>query len=624
MRYAVLGTAGHIDHGKSSLVKALTGVDPDRLKEEKQRGITIDLGFAELKYAEATVGIVDVPGHEKLIKNMLAGAQGIDMVLFVIAADESIMPQSREHLAICNLLGIKTGIVAITKCDLVDSEFLSLVFEDVRGFVRGTFLENAEIISVSVKDGTNIDNLKKMIGVLAMQTLPKSNGGIFRLPVDRVFTLKGFGTVVTGTAISGMVRVDDHIEIHPSGIKTKVRGLHSHNQPITTGFAGQRLAVNLQGVDRVELSRGNLLTEQNRGITTRRIDVKITLLKDAIALDGKAIVHFHIGTSELTARVIVHGGGKILPVESAYCQIRLKEPITAMVNDRFIIRRFSPVETIGGGIVLDILPPLRGKDMTSLEIYEKGTLEQKISEKIRRVAQSGFTRKQLHSWINEDVKQIDAAIEKLKKSSTIVEVSEILYHMEMIKALESKVATILKDFHKSNPLKAGISKDELCGKFKAVDSKAFFKILPSFPLLVSDKDIVRLKSFNPTLTADDENVRTAIVKMLKAAGFQPPLKDEIASKLSLKLNAITDILKLMASDGTVSRINDSIYLLKEDHSKMLTALKEFSKNKTEISVSEFRDLLQTSRKYALPFLEHLDGKKITMRIGEARKIIGGG
>ncbi|QWR77313.1 selenocysteine-specific translation elongation factor [Candidatus Magnetomonas plexicatena] len=624
MRYAVLGTAGHIDHGKSSLVKAMTGVDPDRLKEEKQRGITIDLGFAELKYAEATVGIVDVPGHEKLIKNMLAGAQGIDMVLFVIAADESIMPQSREHLAICNLLGIKTGIVAITKCDLVDPEFLSLVIEDVRQFVSGTFLESADIIPVSAKDGTNIDNLKKMIGDLAMKTMPKSNGGIFRLPVDRVFTLKGFGTVVTGTAISGVIRVDDQIEVHPPGIKTKVRGLHSHNEPITIGVAGQRIAVNLQGVDRDDLSRGNLLTEQGRGIRTKRLDVKISLLKNAVALDGKAIVHFHIGTSELTARLIVYGGGKIQPGESACCQIRLKEPITAMVNDRFIIRRFSPVETIGGGVVLDILPPIRGKDITSLEIYEKGTLEQKISEKVRRTALTGFLRRQLHSWINEDVKNIDAVIEKLKQNFIIIEVSDILYHTETIKALESKVAALLKDFHKSNPLKAGISKDELCGKFKAIDSKTFFKILPTFTHLVLDKDIVRLKSFNPTLTADDENVRSVIVKMLKAAGFQPPLKEEIAAKLTLKVTAVSDILKLMVSDGTISRINDSIYLLKEDYDKMLTALKDFAKNKTEISVSEFRDLLQTSRKYALPFLEHLDGKKITMRIGETRKIIGGG
>ncbi|MEO5357361.1 MAG: selenocysteine-specific translation elongation factor [Nitrospirae bacterium YQR-1] len=621
MRYAVLGTAGHIDHGKSSLVKALTGVDPDRLKEEKQRGITIDLGFAELRYPGATVGIVDVPGHEKLIKNMLAGAQGIDMVLFVIAADESIMPQSKEHLAICNLLGIKTGIVAVTKCDLVDSEFLALVFEEVREFVSGTFLEGAEVIAVSSKDATNIENLKKMIGALALKTMPKSTGGIFRLPIDRVFTLKGFGTVVTGTAISGMVREDDLIEVLPQGIKTKVRGLHSHNQPITTGFAGQRVAVNLQGVDRELLCRGNLLTEQGRWISTKRLDVKITLLKDAVAVDGKAIVHFHIGTSELTARLIVYGGKKISPGETAYCQIRLREYIPVMVNDRFIIRRFSPVETIGGGIVVDVLPPVRGKDVTSLEIYETGSLSQKISEKVRRMALSGFSHKQLHSWINEDVKRIDAEIEKLRQSGTIIEVSDTLFHSESIKALESKIVNALKDFHKSNPLKAGISKDELGGKFKAIDSKIFSKILPSFTQLIIDKDIVRLRSFNPTLSTDDENIRSEIVKMFKDAGFQPPLKEELAAKLSLKINVVTDILKLLATSAILQRINDSVYLLKEDYDRMLSSLKDFSKTKTEISVSEFRDLLQTSRKYALPFLEHLDGKKITMRIGEVRKII---
>ncbi|HMK49402.1 MAG TPA: selenocysteine-specific translation elongation factor, partial [Thermodesulfovibrionales bacterium] len=340
MRYVILGTAGHIDHGKSSLVKALTGIDPDRLKEEKERGITIDLGFADIEYPDGlTVGIVDVPGHERLIKNMLAGAGGIDLVLLVIAADEGIMPQSREHLHICNLLRIKTGLVAITKADLVEEEWLALVTDDVRAFVKGTFLEGADIIPVSSKTMSNMDVLKDRIGDVARAVDPKPVKGLFRLPIDRVFTLKGFGTVVTGTAVSGSISVDHDIEILPSNIKSKVRGLHSHGKSIQTAYAGQRVAINLQGVDKDEIQRGDAVVVPEKLVPTKKIDASVELLSDAPALKSKSLVHFHLGTSETTARVILFGMNELKAGESCFCQFRLHEPVIAMSGDRYIVRR---------------------------------------------------------------------------------------------------------------------------------------------------------------------------------------------------------------------------------------------------------------------------------------------
>ena len=387
MKYVILGTAGHIDHGKSALVKALTGVDPDRLKEEKERGITIDLGFADLIYPDGlTVGIVDVPGHERLIKNMLAGAGGIDLVVLVIAADEGIMPQSREHLHICNLLKIKSGLIALTKVDLVDKDWIDLVEDDIRDFVKGTFLEGADIVPVSSKTLLNIDVLKEKIRDVALTVEPKQTKGLFRLPIDRVFTLKGFGTVITGTAISGSISVEDDMEILPSDIKSKVRGLHSHGKPIQTAYAGQRVAINLQGVDKADLRRGDTVVVPGRLVPTRKIDARLGLLPDAPVLKSKSLIHFHIGTSENTARVILFGRNELKAGETCYCQFRLRDSVVAMAGDRYIIRRFSPVDTIGGGDVLDPLPGRRSykEGFEDLSIFESGTLEEKIAVKVKK------------------------------------------------------------------------------------------------------------------------------------------------------------------------------------------------------------------------------------------------
>ncbi len=621
-KYIILGTAGHIDHGKSQLVKALTGVDPDRLKEEKERGITIDLGFADIKYPDGLrVGIVDVPGHERLVKNMLAGAGGIDIVVLVIAADEGIMPQSREHLAICNLLGIKSGIIAITKIDIVEDDWLELVTEEVRDFVKGTFLEGAEIVPVSSKTGENIELLKEKIHDLALRVSPKSTGGLFRLPIDRVFTLRGFGTVVTGTVLSGQIALNDDVEILPTGIRSKVRGLHSHGAPVEQGLAGQRLAINLQGVEKESLKRGDAVVTPGRFSPTQSIDVRIKLLEDAPPLKSKTNIHFHLATSEVIGRVILYDCDQLKGGESAYCQIRLEKPVLAVSGDRFIIRRFSPVQTIGGGIILDAWAKRRRKKegLKDLEIFEQGTLKDRIETKIRKSGLKGFLRERIYGWINAEVKECDKALKELIKEKRVYQYSDFLIHGDVYQSMKDKLIDALQRFHKNNPLKPGMSKEVLRGIF-GLKPEVFQGILSLTEEIVAERDIVRLREFTVSVTDSYQEIKDKIVRLLEKERFQPPSKEELAEYCNVKPKEMDDILRLMTNEGTLKRITDSLYLRSEDYEEMLNLLREFYSKNDTMTVGQFRDLLTTTRKFALPFLEHLDSNKITLRVGDVRKM----
>jgi selenocysteine-specific elongation factor len=635
MKHIILGTAGHIDHGKSSLVRAMTGTDPDRLKEEKERGITIDLGFADLAWDDLAVGIVDVPGHERLIKNMLAGAGGIDMVLLVIAADEGVMPQSREHLAICDLLGIEAGIIVITKSDTVEADWLELVESEVRQFVRGTFLENAETVAVSSKTGANIPLLKEKIRLHGLRISPKSDGGIFRLPVDRVFTMKGFGTVVTGTVVSGSIDVDEVVEFAQSGLKCKVRGLHSHGRAIGRGSAGRRLAVNLQGVEKDDVRRGDVLVRPDTLLPALRFDAEVTLLKNAPAVKGGvngdapprvkngALVHFYCGTSELTARVILYEGDRIEGGGRAFCQFRFKSPAALMAGDRFIVRRLSPLETIGGGVALDPRPPLkkRRQDASFLKVYRDGALDEKLAERIRRSGTVGVSSKSLTGWINADVNAIKTAAGLLKSRGEVVDLGDVLMHSSEVLKVKEQAIALVGEFHAKNPLRAGMPVEELKGSFRAVEGKIFLKIIASAGEFVQEKELIRFSSFTASMSLTDEGAGAGILKSLKDAGFQPPTKDELSKSFKMPVRQVEDLLKHLSAGGGVVRINDSIYLHKDTYEKMIEMLKEFSKGKKDITVAEFRDMVGTSRKYALPFLEMLDTKKVTLRVGDSRKIL---
>lgn len=624
MRHVILGTAGHIDHGKSSLVKALTGIDPDRLKEEKDRGITIDIGFADLAYPEEglTVGIVDVPGHEKLISNMLAGAGGIDMVLMVIAADEGIMPQSREHLAICDLLKIKAGLIVLTKADLVEKDWLGLVSDEIKNFVKDTFLENAAIIAVSSKTGENLDLLRKSIKDLALTIRPKTSDGIFRLPIDRVFTLKGFGTVITGTAVSGMIAVDAPVEILPAGITTKVRGLHSHGRAIAKAYAGQRIAINLQGVEKDDLRRGDVAVAPSRFVPTRTLDLFLELLEDVPLLKNRSLVHFYAGTSETVARVILYEKEELKAGESCFCQFRLQEPVVAMSGDRYIIRRFSPLETLGGGEVLDPSPARRKRKdgIQDLALLLTGRLDEKLALKIEKAGPAGISAHTIHGWINADLSAIQNAVNGLAKSGLIIRHEDILIHKHAFDLLNNRVRSLLRAFHKEHPLKPGMPKEEVRALLN-IDPRLFNFLLTSLGDVIVDKDLLRLREFKVALSGAAEAHKDKILDLLTKGWFQPPTKTEMSEFLKMDLKQITDILNILAKERSVVRVNESIYLSTAAYDRMITTLKSFFANKPELTVAEFRDLLNTSRKFALPFLEHLDAAKITLRVGDARKFL---
>ena len=393
MKQVVMGTAGHIDHGKTQLIKTLTGIDTDRLKEEKERGITIDLGFAHLTYEDGTeVGVIDVPGHERFVRNMLAGVGGIDLVMLVIAADEGVMPQTREHLAICQMLQVKEGLVALTKADLVDEDWLELVSEDTREFLKGTFLEGKPIVPVSAKTGQGLDELKRVLQGLVARVPPKQLQGKFRLPVDRVFTIRGFGTVVTGTLFSGTIRVEDRIEIYPKGIEAKIRGVQVHNASVPEAVAGQRTAINLQGIDKVEVERGDVLGHAGEFAPTFMLDAVLQHLSDAPRpLRHRARVRLHVGTSEIMGRVILLDRDELAPGEEAYVQLRLEEPAIVLPRDRFVIRSYSPVQTIGGGMVLDAQPAKHRRGDAGLAAHFQLLAEGNPEESFRAPPEAGHS-----------------------------------------------------------------------------------------------------------------------------------------------------------------------------------------------------------------------------------------
>jgi selenocysteine-specific elongation factor len=535
------------------------------------------------------------------------------------------MPQSREHLSICNLLKIKSGLIVITKADLVEDDWIKLVSEEVKDFVKGTFLEGADIIPVSSKTGRKIELLKEKIRDVALTVKPKLTKGLFRLPIDRVFTLKGFGTVVTGTAISGSISVDDTVEVLPANINSKVRGLHSHGKSIKTAYAGQRVAINVSGVEKESLKRGDVVVVPGRFSPAKAVDAKIELLKDSPVLKNRSLVHFHSGTSETIARVIMYNLEEVKPREGCYCQLRLHDPVIVVSGDRYIIRRFSPVETIGGGEILDAHPGRRkrAEGTEDLKILELGTLDEKISMKIKKSGVNGMSPAALEGWINADVPAVKDAVRLLKEKNLIVQSEDALIHSDLVNSIKEGINKILNRFHKQNPLKTGMPKEEVRAQLK-IEQKIFNSLVSAMKDVVIDKDLLRLSSFKVSLSEVDKGIETKILNMLEQAGFQPPLKDELLAVLKMQPRQLDDILKLMTKQGSLVRINETMYVTKNSYDKIINLLKDCFGKKKEMTVAEFRDILNTSRKYALPILEYLDTKRITMRVGDVRKFLAKG
>jgi len=633
MKYIILGTAGHIDHGKSSLVKALTGTDPDRLKEEKERGITLDLGFASLDLPGGNrLGIVDVPGHEGLIKNMLAGVGGMDIVMLVIAADEGIMPQTREHLAICDLLHVKKGLIVLTKMDMVDKDWLALVQDEVREVVKGTFLEKAPLVPVSSKTGENLPLLVQELGKLAAEVTPKSSNGILRLPIDRVFTMKGFGTVITGTLLSGTISAEQEVEILPKGIKTKVRGIQSHSQAAQRAVAGQRTAVNLQGIEKDQLSRGDTIVSAGFFTSTKTLDATLNLLEQAPrGLKTGSRIRFYNTTQEAIGRITILGTNQVAPGEDAFVQLRLEQPVIIQHGDRYILRFYSPMETLGGGMVLN--PHTRRhknatmkESLENLRILEQGKTEDRLSLLVSGKGLTGMEEATAIGTIAADKQDITAALTSLAQKKAVLRVDNLYVHTSHLAALEGKTLDLIKQFHKDNPLKAGLDKEELKGMLRMRINPKVLNVaidgLVKKKQLESEGSKLRVPGFKAAGGKINDEVKNRIVEAIKKGGTQPPIREELPALFSISEKDAKDLLKLLADEGRTVRITDSLHLDKKVVETIKADLRKHLEEKKEITMAEFRDLARTSRKFAVPLMEYFDSQKLTQRVGDKRVLRG--
>ncbi len=619
MKSVIVGTAGHIDHGKTALVRALTGIDTDRLKEEKERGISIDLGFAHLQLTNnLRVGFVDVPGHERFIKNMLAGASGIDLVLFVIAADESIKPQTREHFDICRLLSIPQGIVVLTKSDLVDSDILDLVRLEVDEFVRGSFLENAPVIAVSSTTGQGIDDLRNELKKMGAEIAAKDTSRFFRLPIDRAFSMRGFGVVVTGTLISGSVGLEQEVELYPAAKRVRVRGIQVHGETVTRAGAGQRTALNLAGVDSAELARGMMLAEAGRFQPTNRIDCVFELLPKAKPLKHRAPIHFHAHAAEVEAEV--RGIGNTEPMKPGtrqYLRIVLREPLLLLPGDHFVVRMFSPVVTIGGGVVLDIAPPRRG-GAPRLQILELGTASARVALLVRE-SRYGLGMRELVARTGLIESEITAAV---KEAGFIILAEPHFWALDP-KWIESKLESIqqsLKAFHRQKPLAVGIPKEELRGK-ELPDSPPFLLdvLLSRAKTISAQGDTVRLASHKVALQQDEQAATSKIEAAFQNAGLAVPSTNEVLAKCGVEPGRAKTLLQIMIRDKKLVRVSEDLVF----HASAVQQLRDLlARHKgARFAVPEFKEWTGISRKYAIPLLEFLDREHITRRDGDARLVL---
>jgi selenocysteine-specific elongation factor len=629
MKQVILGTAGHIDHGKTSLVRALTGIDTDRLKEEKERGITIELGFAHLELPGGQLlGIVDVPGHEKFVKNMVAGATGIDLVALIIAADEGVMPQTREHLEICQLLNIEHGLVILTKIDMVEPEWLELVKEDVTEYLSKTFLAGAPMVEVSSVTGEGTDELVKVLDSLVKDVPERDVGYFFRLPVDRVFIMKGFGTVITGTTVSGRINTGDEITIYPQGLSTRIRGIQVHNREVEQVRAGLRTAINLQGVEKAQIQRGNVLAAKDTLRSTYMVDVSIKLLRSAPRkLKNRAKVRFHTGTSEIIATVVLLDMDELNPGDSCFAQIRLDQPTAVLPHDRFVLRSYSPVRAIGGGKIITALPKKRKRfskeTLTELKLLSTGDLNQ-VTEKLIRMGRfQGLEQRDLPFLTNASKKKLDEIVKGLLAQKVVMQFDKekgTLLHKDFLTKAREEIMTILTSYHRDFPLKAGLSKEELRSRSSGSSNQKLFNYivgqLINEGVLVQEKEALRLKEHKVTLAQDQEEVRHQIEKIYEKGRLQPPYFRQIKDRFSG--NTAKDVLEVMVKDGVLIKVKEDLYFHKRAIEDLKQQLVAFLQEKGEISTPQFKDMTGASRKYTIPLIEHFDKSQLTVRVGDNR------
>jgi selenocysteine-specific elongation factor len=628
----IVGTAGHIDHGKSALVEALTGTHPDRLEEEKRRGITIDLGFAFLEENGVRYGFVDVPGHERFVSNMLAGAGGIDVLLLVIAADESIKPQTREHFDICRLLGVQRGVVALTKSDLVDSDTLELVRLEAEEYLRGSFLEKARIVPVSAKTRAGLDDLKKALRDQAASVAARDASRHFRLPIDRAFAMKGFGSVVTGTLISGSVGAGDEVELFPGGERLRVRGVHSGGKTVERAVPGQRTAVNLASIEHTALKRGMVLATPEKFRKTRRIDTRLELLASARKMKHGTRVHFHAGTAETIAEVFFHGQKELQSGGSTFANLKLLDEVLVLPGDRFIVRQFSPAVTIGGGVVLDPLarrPMLRDTArLAYLETLQGGKREEILAAMTER-AILGLSYEEIvarTAWVDHEIRDTAKKVSDAGRVKTVSTEPLVLVCEKAFAELRKKILEKVEKFQKENPLLPGILREDLRSslgrRVRAETFRAALEELLAGKKLDAPGELVKKAGSEITLQPEEAKAKDQIEAAFATAGLQVPSVKEVLIKLPIEAKRAERLLQILLREKNLVRLSPELIFHRQALAQLKEGLASFKKSKGErISVPAFKELTGITRKYAIPLLEYLDRERVTRRAGDERVIL---
>lgn len=632
MREIVLGTAGHVDHGKTSLVRALTGIDTDRLKEEKKRGITIELGFAFLDLpCGHRLGIIDVPGHERFVKNMVAGASGIDILAFVIAADEGIMPQTREHFEICKFLGVKQGLVIITKKDLVEDEWLILVQEEIKEFLTNSFLEDAPMVVVSTVTGENIDAVKDLLNKIVTDSQFTESHGPFRLPVDRIFSMKGFGAVVTGTSISGRIRVGDDVMLYPKELPVKIRGIQVHSRDVSEVEAGSRTAINLQGVEKDEITRGDMLASVGVLHPSFMMDADFTYLSlNKKPLKNRTRVRLHLGTAEIMGRVVLLDDEELAAGERTNVQLLLEEPVGVWPGDHYVVRSYSPVYTIGGGIIFSVAAQKRGRFKTinheTFKIYHEGSVQEMILLYLRESGLSGLTFAELSVRTGLFSKKLKKNIDFPVSARQILVIDSETQRMiaaSVYQKLKLVVEQTLGRYHKDHPLKAGLLKEELRSTlYRGLDQKLFqymVKDLAKKAVIVVDESVIRLVNHQVNLEDDALTIRKKMAEFYKTADFTTPTIKEVYNRFShYPRKMVGEILDVLIRDQVLVKVNDTFYYDTRTLVSLQQKLINFVRKNGDIDAQGFKRLTGLTRKFSIPLLEYFDKAKVTIRVGDKR------
>lgn len=628
----IMGTAGHIDHGKTTLIKALTGIDCDRLSEEKKRGITIELGFAFLDLGEGSrLGIVDVPGHEKFVKNMVAGATGIDFVVLAIAADEGIMPQTREHLEICQLLGVSTGVVALTKTDMVDAEWLEMVEEEVAAYLEPTFLGGAPIIPVSAHTGDGLETLKDELRTLMGEFKPKRRSDLFRLPVDRVFTMKGHGTVVTGTMISGSISVGDEALLYPGEAETKVRGLQSHGETVDTAQAGRRTAINLHGLEVDDIKRGDVLARPGSLFPSDVWDIELTVLESShLPLKHRREIHFHHGAREVLARIHLLDRDDIKPGETVVCQVRFSEPLAGVYGDRIVLRSFSPLRAFAGGRIIGPVGHRVKRNsgaVEQLKLLASDKPEEVAAAQLELAGPAGVSFAELLTMTNLETKGLEKTLGLLggqQKAVLFDKETRRYAGGELVAGLSESLLSFLNEFHKKDSMKPGVQRGELASSWgRELPPKLFHFVLERLLKkgdVVAEQEVIKLKGHKVSLASDQEKVRETVLAAYRDGGATPPNLKDVLEPLGMDFKEASGVFRLLQDQGEIVRLKDDMYY----HCAALDGIKEkmlgFFADNEDMSAPDFKGITGLSRKYLIPVLEHFDKEKLTVRVGDVRRL----